>query len=232
MPTPDLEFVTQGLHDRPKAGVGQLQARLDALPAGRYDAILLGYALCGHLIDGLVARHTRLVVPRAHDCIALFLGSRQRHQACLEEHPGTYYYSAGWLECLRKRGERATPGDALFLPGPAGATQSGSDEYERWVARYGEEKARFLMAELDGWKQHYRTGTLIDFDFARPLGLDREVRDLCARRGWEFASIPGDLSLLQRWLDGDWSDDEFLVVEPGRKIVPSYDDRVIAASPA
>ena len=225
----DLEFVTQGLHDRPQAGVSQLQARLDAVPEGRYEAILLGYALCGHLINGLVARHTPIVVPRAHDCIAFFLGSRERHRQLLDQRPGTYYYSSGWLECLRKRGEKATPGDAFFLPGPAGVTHSGREQYERWVEKYGEEKARYLFEELDGWKSHYQTGALIDFDFTRPLALDRQVRDICERRGWTCETIPGDLSLLQRWLDGDWNPGDFLVVPPGGKIAPSYDDRVLEA---
>ena len=87
------------------------------------------------------------------------------------------------------------------------------------------------MEELDGWKSHYEVGALIDFDFTQPLALDRQVREICDRRGWAFESIPGDLSLLQRWLDGDWTPDDFLVVPPGQTLVPSYDDTVISATP-
>ncbi len=228
----DTEFVTQGLHDMPSRGLGHIQERVDAVPEGRYEAILVGYALCGNLIKGLRARRTPLVIPRAHDCIAFFLGSRQRHRELLESRPGTYYYTSGWLECLRRRGERATPGDAMYLPGPAGMTDSARQQYEGWVARYGEEKARYLLSELETWKEHYQIGALIDFDFARPLGLGDQVRGICHDRGWAYEEIPGDLGLLQRWLDGPWSGDEFLIVPPGHEVKPSYDDGVMEAHPA
>jgi hypothetical protein len=43
--------------------------------------------------------------------------------------------------------------------------------------------------------------------------------------------MTGDLGLLQRWLDGDWSEKDFLVVQPGQQIAPSYDDRIIVTEP-
>ena len=72
----DVEFVTQGLHDHPNQGREEVQRRIDAVPAGKYNAILLGYGLCGNIIRDLTTPHTPLVIPRAHDCITFFLGSR------------------------------------------------------------------------------------------------------------------------------------------------------------
>jgi hypothetical protein len=37
---------------------------------------------------------------------------------------------------------------------------------------------------------------------------------------------------LQHWIDGEWDPDEFLVVKPGEKVVPSYQESVIATEPA
>ena len=99
----DFEFLTQGHHDTPKQGRVEIQRRIDAVPAGKYDAIVLGYGLCSNIVTGLVSTHTRLVIPRAHDCISLFLGSKERYQEHFASHPGTYYYTSGWLECLRRR---------------------------------------------------------------------------------------------------------------------------------
>lgn len=124
-----------------------------------------------------------------------------------------------------------TPGDTLYLPGNSGMTGSAREQYEKWVARYGEEKARYLLNELNGWTAHYHTAALIDFDFARPLQLDTQVQEICGRRGWKYERIEGDVSLFQRWVDGDWSEADFLVVPPGHRVGASYDDRIIAAEP-
>lgn len=227
----DLEFLGQGLHDEPREGTGVIQARIDAVPTGRHEALLLGYGLCGHLIRGLVAREVPLVIPRAHDCITLFLGSRERYAAFVQERAGTYCYTSGWLECARKRGIPAEPGEVRYLPAGAGMTGSAQAQYEAWVARYGEERARYLREELDGWTRHYHAGALIEYEFTRPLGLEREVREICGKRGWKYEEIPGDLGLLQRWLAGEWSDSDFLVVPPGHRVGASHDDGILRVDP-
>ena len=53
----DVEFLTQGHHDKPCAGRADIQQRVDAVPAGRYDAILIGYGLCSNMLAGLRAGH-------------------------------------------------------------------------------------------------------------------------------------------------------------------------------
>ncbi len=227
----DLEFVTQGLHDTPCTGCGELQRRIDAVPVGRYAAILLGYGLCGNLIRGLKARHTPLVIPRAHDCITFFLGSKERYQQRSETRVGTYYYTSGWLECLRRRGEGSGPANAQFLPTRAGLGGDTPPVYAEWAEKYGEEEARYLAEMMDEWTRHYTHGALIDFDFTAPLKLDRRVREICAPRGWQFEAVPGDLGLLQRWVDGEWTEPEFLIVPPEAKVAPAYDDQIIQAEP-
>ncbi len=226
----DLEFVTQGLHDTPCTGGAEIQRRIDAVPPGKYEAILLGYGLCGNLIRGLKARHAPLVIPRAHDCITFFLGSKERYQQRSEARVGTYYYTSGWLECLQRRGLSSTPANAGFLPTSASATGDQSAPFEEWARKYGEDSARYLLETMDDWARHYTHGALIDFDFTQPLHLDGQVRDLCAQRGWQFEEVRGDLGLLQRWMDGDWPAEDFLIVQPSEKIAPSYDDGIITAA--
>ena len=228
----DLEFITQGLHDVPRTGGSRIQQCIDAVPEPKYDAILLGYGLCGNLIRGLTARHTKLVVPRAHDCITFFLGSKERYAKVSSERTGCYFYTSGWLECLRRRGEKSGPGDATYLPTRAGIGGNVREAYDGWVKKYGEERARYLLTQLDKWTEHYTQGALIDFDFTKPLQLDLQVKDVCARRGWKYEEIPGDLGLLRRWLDGEWDEKDFLVVEPGDSVEPSYDDAILTAKTA
>jgi hypothetical protein len=76
----EAEMLTMGLHDLGASMRPRLQERIDAVDASRYDAILLGYALCGRGTEGLRARKTPLVLPRGHDCISLLMGSRRRYE--------------------------------------------------------------------------------------------------------------------------------------------------------
>lgn len=224
----DLEFLSQGHHDVPERGRAELQSRIDAVPAGRYDAVLVGYGLCSRILPGLRAGAQRLVIPRAHDCITFFLGSKERYEQCFNERPGTYYYTSGWLECARRRGLSAADTGGLL---PTQGGDSAQAAYEQWVARYGEEKARYLLETMRDWAAHYTRGALIDFEFTRPLGLRPLVEQICAQRGWQFEELPGDLGLLRRWLDGQWDERDFLVVPPGHQVVATHDARIVAAEP-
>jgi hypothetical protein len=228
----DFEFLSQGLHDHPNLGRDEVQKRLDAVPAGKYDAILIGYALCGNIISGLTATHTPLIIPRGHDCITFFLGSKERYRQFADSHPGSYYYTSGWLECLRRRGERASPMDLRFLPSRAGLTTDTDKQYEAWVKKFGEERAKYLMDVMGQWTDAYTQGVLIDFDFTRSLHLENNVQAICERRGWQFEQVKGDLQLLERWLNGQWDEDTFLIVQPGQKVTPSYRDSIISTEKA
>src|SRR5512140_3197517 len=94
----DVELIRRGLHDRPADLRSQLQAMIDATPNPKYDAVLLVYGLCGQATAGLRAGVVPLVIPRAHDCITLFLGSRQRYLQQFSDNPGTYWYSQDYIE--------------------------------------------------------------------------------------------------------------------------------------
>ena len=89
----------KGLHDfGAKAMRREIQARIDAADAGPCEAVALGYGLCGNGLAGVEARTKPLVLPRAHDCITLLMGSRQTFDYYFGEHTGVYYRSAGWVE--------------------------------------------------------------------------------------------------------------------------------------
>jgi len=222
----DLELLTQGYHDNPEIGRGCIQGRIDAVEEGRFDAILVGYALCSNMLVGLRARGTSLVIPRAHDCVTFFLGSKERYAEQFKAHPGAYYYTSGWLEYRQRGGER--------VPRKQGAGLGAQRSYEEYAERYGERTAKLLIdveSRLSqDWKRKYTHGVLIDFDFTRQLNLSEEVQRICDENSWKYEEVPGDLNLLQRWLDGDWAEEDFLVVQPGETVYATYDDRIIEAA--
>ncbi|MCL2006248.1 MAG: DUF1638 domain-containing protein [Planctomycetaceae bacterium] len=95
----DVDFLPMALH---AAGRTRRQNRLAKYIADvderNYDAVLLAYGLCSGGIVGLVAGKIPLVVPKAHDCITLFLGCRKRYREYFFANGGTYFLTAGWLE--------------------------------------------------------------------------------------------------------------------------------------
>lgn len=221
----DLEFLTQGHHDTPQRGRQEIQARIEAVPSGKYEAIVLGYGLCGNILAGLTSAHTQLVVPRAHDCITLFLGSKERYKKLFSERPGTYYFTSGWLECATRRGHKAATWGAAAMP--ANSSRNLQAAYQEWARQYGEEQARYLLEEMSRWTQAYSHGSLIDFDFLQHLDLPQTVKKVCAEKGWQYEQIPGDLSLFQKMLDGPWTEREFLLVQPGQQVAVTFDDRIV-----
>jgi hypothetical protein len=223
----EFEFLTQGYHDTPSQGRAELQRRIDSFPQGKYDAILLGYGLCSNILSGLTTAHTKLVVPRAHDCITFFLGSKERYSECFEKNPGTYYYTSGWLECAVRRGLKE-----ILWGGPSqfgGGDPQLTSTYQEWVKKYGQDQADYLLQEMGRWSAAYTHGNLIRFDFTKPLLLEEKVRAICEQKGWDYAETEGDLGLLQRFLDGPWEAQDFLVLLPGQKLNPSFGAGIIKA---
>ncbi len=223
--TVDIEFLPKGLHDIGQAGMlERVQKAIDRVDASRYEAILLGYGLCNNGIRGLTTRAIPVVIPRAHDCIALFMGSRHRYGEYFHAHPGVYFLTSGWLE----RGQGAGELRQISIPHQMGMDLS----FEEMVAKYGEDNARYLYEQFGDTLRNYTQYTYIEMGIEPDGQFEARARRQAADRGWKFQKIAGDLSLLQRLLDGPWPDKDFLVLQPGQKVIVRYDDDIIAAAPA
>jgi hypothetical protein len=217
----DVEFLPKGLHDLGSARMlERLQAAIDAVPHPHYDAVILGYALCGNGVAGLRARQVPIVIPRAHDCITLFMGSRERYLEYFTSHPGVYFKTTGWLE----RGDDPEGQIQLFGPTRLGMN-AGFDDL---VKRYGEENARYIWHELT---HNYRQITFIEMGVEPDSRFELQAREQADRRGWKFEIEGGDLTLFQRLVAGDWDPADFLTVPPGHVIRATYGDDIVAAAP-
>jgi len=206
----DLEFLPKGLHDLGGESMrARLQEAADRVDATRYDAVLLGYALCGNGVAGLVSRTLPLVIPRAHDCIALLMGGRDRYRNYFENHPGVFFRSTGWLE----RGQDLDQATLYTL--------------EALIARYGEDNGRYLFEQFNGYQRNYRQLAYIATGLEPDGSFEQQAREEAARRGWQFETIRGDLRLFERLVAGDWDENDFLVVPPGWRVKATYDDGVV-----
>ena len=131
----DPVFMGKGLHNLCDGKMRELlQVEIDKVEPGKYEAILLGYGLCNNGTRDLHAS-IPLVIPKAHDCITCFLGSKEKYRNFFDDNPGTYYLSPGWIErnTDNYEGEQSIP------------QQLGIATYEEYVAKYGEEDAQYIM---------------------------------------------------------------------------------------
>jgi hypothetical protein len=216
----DIEFLPKGLHDIGQAGMSaRLGERLAAVDESQYEAILLGYGLCSNGVLGLTARSIPLVVPRAHDCITLFLGSKERYLDYFQTHPGVYFKTSGWIE----RGEGLTQYHQDSIQHQAGMTQT----YEDLLAKYGEDNAKFLYEQLCNMTRNYSGLTFIEMGIEPDDRFERRARQESAERGWKFDILTGDMSLIQQLVDGPWTADRFLIVPPGSRVAASFDEGII-----
>ena len=215
--TIDPEFLEVGEHIHPDRLRQSLQSRIEAAEAGQkaYDAILLLYGLCGNAGVGLRAGRTRLVMPRAHDCCTVLLGSRQRFQELFQDNPSRPFSSIGYME----RGEyyiRTDEGGGQIHYGNA---------YAALVEQYGEENARYIWESMHPPALEGKTGRImfIDAPETSHLGGLERFREKAAKDGKECERVEGNLALIRGLLDGSWDPADFLVVEPGEQTVGVYD---------
>src|ERR1035437_2835780 len=149
----DVQFLRKGLHDLETLTMRDLvQKAIDAVvETDGYEAILLGYARCNDGLVGVKARKIPLIIPRAHDCITFFFGSRAAYQAYFDQHPGTYYLTTGWSE-------RNVEGD---YGRPAYGQQGVMDRLglaktkQQLIEQYGEENADFIAEMVGNWTANY-----------------------------------------------------------------------------
>ena len=222
----DVRLNRRGLHDDPPNLREILQSQLD--DAGPpYDAVVLAYGLCGAATAGRRAAAIPVAVPRAHDCITLFLGSRERYRMETAARPGTYWYVQDYLE--RTDDTSAFGGVGALSDAAARATHA------EYVERYGADNADYLMEVMGTWRSHYDRAAFVDTgetDSRGAAAAELRARNDAERRGWEFQRLDGELILVRRLIHGDWADEDVLVLAPGERLAMSYDERVIRAEPA
>ena len=199
----DIRLMEQGLHDEPDRLRSEVQKALETTTdiQGRpFEATLLGYGLCSNGIVGLSAK-IPIVVPRGHDCITLLLGSKERYKEYFDSHRGVYWYSPGWIESGKQPSKERY--DALL------------EEYKQ---KYGDDNAQYLMEVEQTWMKEYNWATYVDWGLG-DANRYKEYTKTCADfLNWNYDELRGGPGLMQRMVDGEWNNDEFLVVRPGQKI--------------
>lgn len=184
-------FLEQSLHRTPQKMKDAIQDEIHKLEGWDGDLILLSYGLCSNGIVGVQAKGHPIVIPRVHDCITLFLGSRERYFHEHNQEPGTYYLTGGWIE------EKKSP---LGI-------------YEEYSQRYGQKTAEWVIKEE---LKNYTRIALVESE----LGLSESHREH-ARQNARFLNlryeeIRGSLDFFRKMIHGPW-DQDFILLKPGEE---------------
>ncbi|MDT8377403.1 MAG: DUF1638 domain-containing protein [Desulfotignum sp.] len=207
---PVYKFLEAGLHENPHKLNTQVQEAIDQISEqGSADRIIIGYGICGKGTVGLTSRDIPLVIPRVHDCIALFLGGDAAYQEQFKKYPGTYYLSAGWCE------EKAIP-----VSQRRGRAWFGNRQlvYEDVKNTHGRTAADHTFAFLNSWQKNYQRAAFIETRSGQAARYEQMAKEMAEEYGWRFERIKGDQCLIHQMLTATESTSGVLVVPPGHTI--------------
>jgi hypothetical protein len=185
-------FLEQSLHRTPQKMRPIIQDEIDKAAKEDWDYVILSYGLCSNGILGVKANHHPIVIPRVHDCIALFLGSWKKYMEEHKKEPGTYYLTKGWIE--------------------EGKSPIGI--YREYCQCYDKETAGWVIKEE---LKNYTRIALVDIG----VGLSETHREHAKENArflhLRYEEIKGSLAFFEKMLRGWWSED-FIILKPGQEV--------------
>jgi hypothetical protein len=212
----ETRFFEMGLHDRPAQLRATLQENLDAVDARTdIEAVVLAYGLCGRGTAELRPLRHKLVIPRAHDCITVFLGSKETYAEHQQRCPTCYFYTPGW-----NRGRR--------VPGP----EQVAARHAEYAQKFEPEEVEFLLETERGQWALNDTATYVDLGTEDAEAEAAYAKQCAGWLGWKFERLHGNPSLLRDLLWGNWDPERFQIVEPGMQLKHAPDDTILRAEPA
>ena len=188
----DVEFTELGEHVHSATLRELIQAKIDAAEkeAKKYDAILILFGICGNAGIGLKARSIPLVMPRAHDCCTILLGSRGKYIEHFKDSPSTPFSSTGYME----------RGSYFLRTGEDGQnTVNYGDSYAAYVEQYGEESAKMIWDAMH--PAHTAEGpqnaVFIEIPETAHLGHAQEFKAKAEEQGMQYVRLEGSLRLVR-----------------------------------
>lgn len=195
---PPIIYLPQGLHDNPDKMRQELNIKIaeieDSFP--QVETIILGYGLCGRGMCGVTARRARLLVPRVHDCVPLYVGVTQKELGMTDENSGILWLSAGMMEY------------GQF------AKHLVETRHEKYREKFGEKRAAKMIQAENALFANYR-----GLRYVRWPGLAEAYAELAQAVSRELAlnyeEIAGKAGFLHDLLAGCRDEKRFLNLEPG-----------------
>ncbi|MFC1509116.1 DUF1638 domain-containing protein [Candidatus Omnitrophota bacterium] len=215
-------WLEQGLHREPDRLNELIKEEIERTEVGneQFDALLLGYGICSQGTVGVSSSRYKIVVPRAHDCITLFLGSKERYLEEFSQSPGTYWFTPGFIH------RKMQPGMSEKY---AGIYHQFEENYENYLEKFGDESsAKFVIDHQEqAWIKNYSRGAFVNGGLPGGNALRKKAQAFCRSRNWNFEEITGDFNLIHDLVSGNWDPERFLVIEPGQTLAIGGIDDII-----
>jgi hypothetical protein len=185
-------FLEQSLHRTPQKMKVAVQEEMDRAEEWEGDYIVLSYGLCSNGIVGVRSASHSVVIPRVHDCIALFLGSPDRYMEEHRKEPGTYYLTKGWIE--------------------EGKSPLGI--YEEYCQRYDKETAEWVIKEE---LKNYTRIVLVDMENDLSKTHREHAKESARFLRVRYEEMKGSLEFFEKIVRGMW-DKDFIILKPGEEV--------------
>jgi len=162
-----------------------------------------------------------MVIPRAQDCIGILLGSRECYNQHFKEKPGTYWFTRGWIE-TGFRPDKKSRYEGVFNP--------YKEKYKQYRKKFSKETSDYLINQWDQrWIKNYTTVAFIDWGMKSMERFKNIARESAKNLGLEFEHLQSNPQLILNLLNGRWDPHNYLIVQPGQKIMPSYENNIFKA---
>lgn len=184
-------FLEQSLHRTPQKMKPLIQEEIDKADEQDWDYIVLSYGLCSNGILGVKSKNHSIVIPRVHDCIALFLGSWEKYMEEHNKEPGTYYLTKGWIE--------------------EGKSPLGI--FQEYCQRYDKETAEWVIREE---LKNYTRIALVESELGMGEAHRKHAQENARFLNLRYEEIKGSLDFFRKILRGPW-DKDFVRLKPGEE---------------
>lgn len=193
VPEVEIKFLPQNLHRHPDKLKNELQEAINHIDKS-YKEAALGYGLCSNGIVGVKAPAQGLYIPKAHDCITLYMGSKDKYSHVFKEIPGTYYLTRAWIE------EEKDPLSQM------------ENEY---TERVGREFAEYAMKEEI---KNYSHICFINTGIGDTEKYRLRAKENAMFFEKEYIEMEYKNELLLKTLQGPYPANEFIYVEPNQLV--------------
>lgn len=187
----DISFIPMALHLYPDKLKDELQTIINN--SKEYERIILAFGLCGGAMRDIYSEDSILTIPRVHDCIPIFLGSRSLYESMQKENKGTYYLTGGWIN-----------GEKSIL-----------EEYERVLNKFGEKRAKKVFSRM---YDSYHNIKFIHTDYPNKHISITKSKEIARILDLNYEEMKGDSSFIEKVLNGPWDGADFINLPINHKI--------------